>query len=72
MAGMATIAPTGTAASPAPRTARGHGTPSPWARWLKAAAPMAAKAAWQSETWPDDRTSSRSERNTSTKIRALV
>ncbi len=68
---MATIIPTGTVATPARTKATSQGRPTPWAKWEKAAAPMAAKAAWHSDTWPDVCTSSRSDRNTRMKTRAL-
>ena len=71
MAGMATMAPIGTVATPARISATSQGRPAPWAKWENAAAPTAANAAWHSDTCPDVCTSSRSDRNTRTKTRAL-
>ena len=63
MAGIAMIAPTGTATSPASSSASSHGTPWSVTRWPKAAAPTAANAYWHSDTWPDSCTRSPSDRN---------
>jgi hypothetical protein len=51
MAGMATRAPIGTAAAPASTRAANQGSPRPddEAKWEKAVAPTAPKAAWHSE-----------------------
>ena len=49
MAGMAMMAPTGMATSPARSSAPNHGTCQSMAKCPKAAAPIAAKARWQSE-----------------------
>ncbi len=46
--------------------------PKPVVKWAKAQAPMAAKVAWHSDTWPDSRTSRPRERKRIKKVRALV
>ena len=69
---MATIAPTGTAMRPATSNASNHGMPCPTFICEKATAPMAANAAWHSETCPDVRTSRPSERIKSAEHRPVV
>ncbi len=61
IAGNATSAPTGTASRAPSSAATSHGSPSSTCSWEKATAPIAANAAWHSETWPDVRTSSPSD-----------
>src|SRR5437763_2007025 len=70
MAGMATMAPTGTATRPASARATSHGTPAPWVRCENVVAPTAANVAWHSETWPDVTTRRRSDAKTRMKTRA--
>ncbi len=50
MAGMATMAPTGTVTTPASTSASAQGTCSCVVSWPKAAAPTPAKAAWHNDT----------------------
>ena len=50
MAGMAMIAPIGTAISPARSTAGSQGTWWSLTRWPKAAAPTAASPSWANDT----------------------
>ena len=57
MAGMAMMAPIGTATRPASRSDSSQGIPKLWAKCPMAAAPTAAKPYWQSETCPEIRTS---------------
>ncbi len=72
MAGMAMIAPTGTAINPASRTAGSHGMEWSLTRWPKAAAPTAASPSCASDTWPDVRTKRPSDRNRITYRSATV
>src|SRR5438309_5343441 len=72
MAGMASMAPSGTVARPASNKAANHGTWAPVVRWANELAPRAAKAAWHSEIWPDVHTSSANETKMRTKVAALV
>ena len=61
IAGIATIAPTGTATSPARSSAASHGMPKSVVKCANDEAPIAANAYWQSETCRDVRTRSPSE-----------
>ena len=71
MAGMAMNAPTGTATSAASSRANSQGMPA-LVKCPIAAAPMAAKPYWQSETWREVRSRSPSERMRITMMSALV
>ena len=55
-------APTGTAARPASSSAMPQGSPKPAVRCPMVVAPIAANAAWHSDTCPEVRTSRPSER----------
>ena len=68
---MATTAPSGMTARPAPTRARSQGSPA-WLRWANVVAPRAAKAAWQSEMLPAMYTSTPSDRKAGTIARAAV
>ncbi len=68
MAGMAMMAPIGTATKPANSRATAQGRPSPEVKWPMAAAPTAAKAYWHSDTCPDTRTRMPNDRTRITSI----
>ena len=59
-------APIGTAARPASSSAIPQGSPNPAVRCPIVVAPIAANAAWHSDTCPDVRTSRPSDRNRTT------
>ncbi len=65
MAGTAISRPTGTVPTPARTSATGQGRPQ-LSRCPKAAAPTAANPTWQSEIWPERRTRSPRDRNSTT------
>ena len=72
IAGTAMISPTGMATRPASSSAGNQGTPWSLTRWQNAAAPTAANAYWHSDTCPDSRTRSPSDRNRINVIRPMV
>src|SRR5665213_3952856 len=71
MAGMATMAPTGTATRPASTSAASQGKWKLVVKCPKEAAPMAAKARWHSEICPEVRTSNPSDKKRMMSTRAL-
>src|SRR5690242_8042650 len=72
IAGIAMIRPTGIVTNPAATSANNQGTPWSVTRFPYVAAPTAANASWHSDTMPEVRTSSPSDKNSTMYITPSV